>query len=124
MKWLALRAYGELLALESYLAKKNFCHLYDKVRSHTVRERTADSAAVTRVCQAVDEACIWYWKHVLCLQRSAVATCLLRSEGVPAELVLGVQQLPFRAHAWVEVGGVVVNDKPYVSEIYKVLDRL
>jgi hypothetical protein len=38
-------------------------------------------------------------------------------------MVLGAQLLPFRAHAWVEVDGAVVNDKPYIHEIYQVLDR-
>ena len=31
--------------------------------------------------------------------------------------------MPFKAHAWVEVAGVVVNDKPYMPEMYAVLDR-
>jgi hypothetical protein len=42
---------------------------------------------------------------------------------MPATLVLGAKQMPFKAHAWVEVHGLVVNDKPYMHEIYSVLDR-
>ena len=76
-----------------------------------------------RICAAVDMACIWYWKEVLCLQRSAVTACLLKRHGVPAQMVIGAQQIPFRAHAWVEVDGSVVNDKPYTPEMYAVLDR-
>jgi hypothetical protein len=38
-------------------------------------------------------------------------------------MMIGAQQTPFKAHAWVEVGGRVVNDKPYTSEMYAVLDR-
>jgi hypothetical protein len=71
----------------------------------------------------VDLACIWYWKEALCLQRSAATACLLKEYGLPAQMVIGAQQLPFRAHAWVEVDGRIVNDKPYMSEIYAVLDR-
>jgi hypothetical protein len=48
---------------------------------------------------------------------------LLKSYGVPARMVIGARQMPFRAHAWVEVNGRVVNDKPYVREMYAVLDR-
>jgi prolyl oligopeptidase len=47
----------------------------------------------------------------------------LRQLGVPAELVIGAQPLPFRAHAWVEVRGVVINDKVSATENYAVLDR-
>jgi hypothetical protein len=38
-------------------------------------------------------------------------------------MVIGAQQTPFIAHAWVEVDGRVVNDKAYMPEIYAVLDR-
>jgi hypothetical protein len=48
---------------------------------------------------------------------------LLRRHGVAAEMVIGAQRLPFKAHAWVEVSGQVVNDKPYIPELYEVLDR-
>jgi hypothetical protein len=37
--------------------------------------------------------------------------------------VIGVQHLPFIAHAWVELNGSVVNDKPYMPQIYSVLTR-
>jgi hypothetical protein len=71
----------------------------------------------------VDLACIWYWKEALCLQRSAAAACLLKLYGVSAQMVIGAHHTPFKAHAWVEVGGRVVNDKPYTPEMYVVLDR-
>jgi hypothetical protein len=38
-------------------------------------------------------------------------------------MVTGAQILPFESHAWVEIGGVVVNDKPYMHEIYQVFER-
>jgi len=60
---------------------------------------------------------------VLFLQRSAATACLLKKYGVAAQLVIGTQPLPFKAHAWVEVEGTVVNDKPYIREMYAVLDR-
>jgi hypothetical protein len=78
---------------------------------------------VEQICSAVDMACIWYWKKVLCLQRSAATACLLKRYGVPAQMTIGAQQIPFKAHAWVEVDGRVVNDKPYIREMYAVLDK-
>jgi hypothetical protein len=68
-------------------------------------------------------ACIWYFKEALCLQRSAVTACLLRKYGVAGHLVIGAQQMPLKAHAWVEVDGRVVNDKQYVPEMYGILTR-
>jgi hypothetical protein len=71
----------------------------------------------------MDLACVFYWKKVLCLQRSAATARLLRRYGIPANLIIGAKQMPFRAHAWVELDGSVVNDKAYVRDIYLVLDR-
>jgi Transglutaminase-like superfamily len=120
---LVLNAYLKLVYFDFYLARSNFPALYDKVRSYPVAKKRQPREAVDQVCRAVDMASIWYWKEALCLQRSAATACLLRRNGVPAQMVIGVQQVPFKAHAWVEVDGTVVNDKPYTPEMYRVLDR-
>jgi hypothetical protein len=31
--------------------------------------------------------------------------------------------LPFKSHAWVELDGKVINDKPYMLEMYRPLER-
>ena len=121
--FLILRAYIELIHFDLYVSRGTFAVLYQKVRDCEVRENTAVQSNVERICSAVDLACIWYWKKVLCLQRSAATACLLKRHGVPARMVIGAQQIPFKAHAWVEVNGRVVNDKPYTAEMYAVLDR-
>jgi hypothetical protein len=123
MSFLVLQAYLRLIQFDLYLARGDFQALYGKVRNCPVERETALPDAVERICPAVDMACIWYWKEALCLQRSAATACLLRRYGVGAELVIGAQQMPFKAHAWVEVDGRVVNDKPYTPEMYAVLDR-
>lgn len=123
MFMLVLRAYLKLLQFDLYLGRGNFQALYRKVRRYPIRTVTVPVNPVERVCAAVDMACIWYWKEVLCLQRSAATACLLKGHGVPAQMILGAQQMPFKAHAWVEVDGRVVNDRPYMREMYAVLDR-
>jgi hypothetical protein len=123
MSFLFLRAYLKLIHIHLYLARGDFAALYDKVRNYPLGRDTPAPDAVDRICSAVDMACIWYWKQAQCLQRSAATACLLKKYGVPAQMVIGAQQMPFKAHAWVEVAGQVVNDKPYTSEMYAVLDR-
>ena len=123
MSLLVFKAYGKLIYLDLYLARGNFSALYEKVRNYPVRKKFPSSRSIEEICAAVDMACIWYWKEALCLQRSAATACLLRQYGVAAKLVIGAQQMPFKAHAWVEVEGRVVNDKPYMHEMYAVLDR-
>ena len=123
MSFLVLKAYWKLIHFDLYLARGNFVALYDKVRNYPIGAEALADNAVEQICSAVDMACIWYWKEALCLQRSAATACLLKKYGVPAQMVIGAQQMPFKAHAWVEVGGRVVNDKPYTPEMYAVLDR-
>ena len=123
MSFLVLKAYLKLIHFDLYLGRGNFAALYDKVRNYPIGSQAPAANVVDRVCSAVDMACIWYWKEALCLQRSAATACLLKKYGVPAQLVIGAQQMPFKAHAWVEVDGRVVNDRPYTPEMYRVLDR-
>jgi hypothetical protein len=123
MSFLVLQAYSKLIHFDLYLARGNFAALYDRVRKYPIGQYPPALDAVERICSAIDMACIWYWKEALCLQRSAATACLLKKYSVPAQLVIGAQQMPFKAHAWVEVGGRVVNDKPYTPEMYAVLDR-
>jgi hypothetical protein len=81
-------------------------------------QQKAEAEIVGEVCSAIEEACVWYPKRALCLQRSAVTACLLRRRGVAARLVLGVRPVPLMAHAWVEVDGRPVNDWPRVGTFY------
>jgi hypothetical protein len=118
-----LCAYLTLLRFEVFLGRKNFAGLYAAVRRRPLRRKKSEESTIQRVCSDVDHACIWYWKQVLCLQRSAATACLLKDHGIPAQLVIGVQRMPFKAHAWVEVEGLVVNDVTYTSAMYSVLDR-
>jgi len=123
MFFLVLEAYLQLIVFDFFLARGNFRIIHDKVRHYPVSKRAPAADAVERICSAVNMACIWYWKEALCLQRSAATACLLKRHGVSAQMVIGAQQIPFRAHAWVEVNGLVVNDKPYMPDMYAVLDR-
>ena len=120
---LILKAYLKLIQFDLYLARGNFAALYGKVRQFPIAECERRERTIEQVCYAVDIACIWYWKEVLCLQRSAATACLLKANGVQAEMIIGAQKIPFKAHAWVEVAGRIVNDKAYMADLYAVLDR-
>jgi hypothetical protein len=75
------------------------------------------------LCRAADLLSVFYFKRVKCLQRSAATTVLLRRHGWRAELVIGVKLVPFQSHAWVEIDHSVVNDKPYMRDIFPELAR-
>lgn len=124
MKRLVFRSWLLLLYFDWIMRCREFKELHRLVTDEPVRSTT--SVQVTPhedLCRAMDYACVLYFKRVLCLQRSSATTLLLRRHGWDAEMVIGAQVVPFKSHAWCEVKGVVVNDKPYMRDIYEVLER-
>ncbi len=119
-----LQSYLFLIRVEILLHFSNIRSIHALVRKCSVRVRRKLSGPTSaELCHAMDLACVFYVKEVLCLQRSAATALLLRHHGFPADMVIGAQMLPFKAHAWVEINSTVVNDRPYVPEIYTVLER-
>jgi len=124
MKWLALRSYVLLLRIGAMMRWRGIQPVHELVLNSKVDgSNRCRNAELNQLLKAVDLACICYPKRVLCLQRSAVTVQLLRANGFEAEMVIGVQTLPFASHAWVEINHVVVNDKPYVTELYRPIER-
>jgi hypothetical protein len=124
MKRLVLESWLLLLYFDLVMRFRSFKVLHEIVRKEKIRAANglmlSSSAAM---CHAVDFACVFYFKQVMCLQRSAATTLLLRRHGWQAEMVIGAQMLPFKSHAWVEIKGAIINDKPYMLDIYRVLER-
>jgi len=120
-----IAAFLELALVDLTLKIGGFRALHRIVKCRpTANKNNLSPETVPRVCAAVDRAATYYLKHALCLQRSAVAARLLRSHGVPAQMVIACRKLPFKGHAWVEVEGEVVNDNEKVQTIYRsVLER-
>jgi hypothetical protein len=123
MSLLFWKALLGLLAFDISGLACNFSRLHRTVAGWPVAQKTAHPEVLERTCSAMNYACSWYPKQARCLQRAAVTTCLLRTCGVPAQMVLGAQKLPFKAHAWVEVDGRVINERRPVQAIYRVCER-
>jgi hypothetical protein len=117
------RTYLELIRQELSLLRRNFASIHKSVRDCRVSTSKPSGATQANILRALDVAAVFYFKEVKCLQRSAVAVRMLRRHGFTAEMAIGVQHMPFHAHAWVEINGSVVNDKPYISEMYAVIER-
>jgi hypothetical protein len=124
MNRLVFESYLLLIKIEWLMHSANLQSVHVLLcRSEVAASRSRSGPSVEDLCHAVDLACVFYPKGVLCLQRSAATTLILRRYGHKAEFVIGAQILPFKSHAWVEIDGAVVNDKPYMLEIYQVLER-
>jgi hypothetical protein len=124
MNRLVFESWSLLLFVERVMRFRDFGALHDIIRRQAVSLNAPQPVtSAEAICHALDLACVFYVKPVLCLQRSAAATILLRRRGYAAELVIGIQVVPSRSHAWVEIDGRVTNDKPYMQDLYRVLER-
>lgn len=112
-----------LAAFDLFHFGSNFPRIHALVQSWSASVPPSAPEVVDQVCRAINRACFWYPKRVLCLQRSAVTTCLLRSCGVPAQMIIGAQKCPFKAHAWTEVDGCPINERRDVRAVYLVWER-
>jgi hypothetical protein len=118
-------AFVGLLAFDLLLKFRGFQSLIKRVENWpTAGPRTTDRELCKRVRAMVDRAQMYYPKKAMCLQHSAVVTCLLRRRGIPAEMVLAAQEFPPKGHAWAEVDGEVVNDTQRVKAKYLELRRV
>lgn len=77
-----------------------------------------------RIRRAVSSAELHGPAHPNCLERSMTLWWMLRREGVQGELHIGARKEGnrFEAHAWVELGGQVLNDGAEVNEHYARFD--
>jgi hypothetical protein len=118
-------AFIGLAAFDLLLKFAGFQSLIKRVEHYpTAQPRTTDREICRRVRAMVDRAQMYYPKKAMCLQHSAVVTCLLRRRGVPAEMVLAAQEFPVRVHAWAEVEDKVVNDFQSVRTKHREMRRL
>lgn len=123
INFLVWQALLGLLAFDLLGLGRNFARMHRCVSKWPVAAPATERDEVDRVCCAINDACVWYPKRVLCLQRSVVTTCLLRNRGIPAKMVMGAQSLPFKAHAWAEVNDRPINERNDVRKIYAIWER-
>lgn len=123
MKRAFVEAWLLLFYFDWLMRFRDFEAVHEAVRKQSLRNSRVYGRNAQSLCREIDLACVFYFKRVLCLQRSAASAVLLRRHGWMAEMVIGVQMLPFQSHAWVEVDGRIVNDKPHLRDRFEVLER-
>lgn len=113
--WLALWVWG-LPRLQAWLARQPL----------PARAAPMPMDEVAGLGRAVNIAARLTPFPATCLTRSLLLVWVLRRQGVASELRIGVQLRDgvFRAHAWVEQGGVPVNDRADVAADFAPFDDL
>jgi len=118
---LLIRAFWQIHRYDLVNRAFGFQRIHRQVARRKVVARKTPGGCEAAICDAVSLAACFYWKPVLCLQRSVAATLLLRKYGIDGRLVIGYRPAPFFSHAWVEVDDRVVNDLPAYKERLQIL---
>ena len=104
---LVFRALCEITRYELIVSLRGIGCILRRLRQQRVSQKPCTEALQRAICEAVLLATCFYWKPVLCLQRSVCTVRLLRKYGIDARLAIGYRTSPFFSHAWVEVNGRV-----------------
>jgi Transglutaminase-like superfamily len=80
-------------------------------QSFRQEEELRRAAKTAEVMAAFLRIRVWFYTaHRSCLLDSLVLTGFLLRQGIPCALIIGVSTKPFLAHAWVQLGELVLND--------------
>jgi hypothetical protein len=117
VRWsLRLRGYG-----------KTFTSLQKRVRHQATGLETRPEAreAVQLTCRMLRAAVRYSLAQFTCLEESLTLWYLLREQGIPACLRIGVRKEneEFEAHAWVEHGGEALNQLETLHHHYVAFDK-
>jgi hypothetical protein len=80
-------------------------------RQHLIESNSANLHTVGALISSFRQLRIWFYTaHDQCLFDSLVLSVFLTLLKVPCTFVIAVASKPFLAHAWVQVGDMVLND--------------
>lgn len=112
-----IHIYGALIAILKARAGLRWRRLHrilrgvDLGRISWPRTGAVDVYAIQEAATAFEGTSRILRSHDKCLSRSIALARYLAEKGLPADLVIGVKLRPFAAHAWVQSGRWLVNDR-------------
>lgn len=104
-------SYLQLVRSSFWIRKRRLGNVLDALAGSVIKTDKPETSIDT-LKTALSEAFILDVSGNRCLTYSYALTNLARKHSIAARLVIGVRTRPFCSHAWVEVGGKVVNDDP------------
>jgi len=119
---LIFRALYEIARYEVIVSLLGSGHILSQLKRQSIAAKPTSRELEHAICDAVLLATCFYWKPVLCLQRSVCTVRLLRRHGIVARLVIGYRPSPFFSHAWVEVDGRVAYGSPAYQKRLRLLE--
>lgn len=107
--WQCLQAYYYLVKVHRLVKKKKFIGLTDAVAKAAAKFKSSEYSLNTLIL-AMNKAAKFYFHRVKCLEWATALTLYALKKGIMVDLVVGVQNIPFMAHAWVEHKNRIIAD--------------
>ncbi|MGK0536945.1 lasso peptide biosynthesis B2 protein [Bacillus sp. 'calajunan'] len=98
--------------------------MYNQKYGSLKLSKETNAKEITALLKKIDKVCFWFFGNAQCLHRSLIGFKVLRRQGLPAQLVVGVKKFPFSSHAWIEHENKVINDVQKVKESYVEVFRI
>src|SRR6266566_2063615 len=125
---LLIRAFVALAAVDVRLRLFGFQRVIDSLGSSSPMRQPTDQDLhrARRYARWLQAAGRHHAVRARCLHQSLALHRWLTAEGLPAELRIGVRtdNRSLVAHAWVELGGQVVNDRPDALSVFTPLPHV
>ncbi len=107
-------AFAYQIAAAAALTFSPLTRVVAKQRARTRRLPTraleANLPALIKIAKAFDASERLLPSNNKCLRRSLAMAAYLAHRGIAANLVIAVKMRPFAAHAWTQVGDIIIND--------------
>ena len=113
VRWHWLAALRSLLTTNRCLAREGLGRAYERAAGVPLGVPRIALARAAAAFLAAENVYVSRRGPDDCLGRSLALFAYLRAAGHPAEHVIGVRRIPFKAHAWVECAGDVVLDRRF-----------
>ncbi len=123
---LVLEAYYTLIRVNVGFGKKKFYrHIHALKRQVKAHKQyiNPNKEQLLQLATAVDKACFFYPQKTKCLEWAICFVTMALRRQYRCNLTVGVQNIPFRAHAWVEANGQIFADDPQLPKQLAVILR-
>lgn len=124
---LSVKAFFILIKMHALLKKYRIRGLLDSLKDTfdyykpTVHPTKTNLA---NIAFAIKKASLYQPRRTLCLVWAATFSELAYQNNFRCDLMIGVQQMPFRAHAWVESNNYLMSEDPDISSHQKIIFSL
>ena len=111
-----------ILILKFYGFKKSFDSISNKYK--LINNEKTNYSEIQKLSKLISGTANVLPIKLSCLQKSFSLWMMLRKVGIDSDLMIGINNITkdFSAHAWVELEGNVLNDKPDISNDFTVIN--